>query len=560
MHRRSRILWSFWLAALTAAAVADHGLGVAAMDSKPSLFVNGETLLGVASPTRGVDAYLGIPFAAPPVGALRWQAPVEFRGNGGRRQAKAFAPACMQSPRILEWYRGMAERFGASRDVFADLAVAEDCLYLNVWAPRRMAQPRAAGLPVMVFVHGGSNRSGWSFEPNYHGHRLAARGVIVVSIAYRLGVFGFFSHPELAAQPVSANFGLHDQLAALRWVQRNVAAFGGDPQRVTVFGESSGAGNIAALMLSTASRGLLQRAILQSGGDFGWPRIRSLSEEQTRGLRLARALDAAAPPDLAAMRRLDAAQLLQTAEQVFRDHYHAPVLDGVIIRAQLDRQLDGKLDGPGDAEAGIRDAGIRDAGGGWPLRQLLIGSNTNEYYAADAGRGDATALERAVASAELLNTGEVRTALASTADVARALDRLATAESMLCPAQWLAAGVARSGRPVWMYEFARVREGSAAAALRAYHGAELPYVFGTHDAWLPTAAQDRRLSERMMDAWVQFARTGSPQSSRLPHWPRFEQPARSKVLRWDAPTRLIASPEPVLCRVYRERLDASAAQ
>lgn len=517
------------------------------MDSKPSLLVNGETLLGVASPTQGVDAYLGIPFAVPPVGALRWQAPVEFRGNGGRRQAKAFAPACMQSMRILDWYRGMAERFGASRDVFADLAVAEDCLYLNVWAPRRMAPPRAAGLPVMVFIHGGSNRSGWSFEPNYHGHRLAARGVIVVSIAYRLGVFGFFSHPQLAAQPVSANFGLHDQLAALRWVQRNVAAFGGDPQRVTVFGESSGAGNIAALMFAPASRGLLQRAILQSGGDFGWPRIRSLSAEQARGLELARALDAAAPPDLEALRRVDAAQLLRTAEQVFRDHYHAPVLDGLIIRAQLASQLEAQV-------------GAEDAAGGWPLQQLLIGSNTNEYYAADAGQGDAMAVDRAVANAELLNTGEVRNVLASTADVALALDRLATAESMLCPAQWLAAGVARSGRPVWMYEFARVREGRAAAALRAYHGAELPYVFGTHDAWLPTAAEDRELSERMMDAWVQFARTGSPQSSRLPHWPRFEQPGRSQVLRWDAPTRLIDSPEPVLCRVYRERLDARSAQ
>ncbi|MFM8518193.1 MAG: carboxylesterase family protein, partial [Nevskiaceae bacterium] len=268
----------------------------------PEVQLTGERLIGRESPSAGIHAFLGVPFAEPPVGPLRWQAPVDYLGRGGVRRAQQFAPACLQTPRILDWYRGMAERFGASRSVFKDLDTSEDCLYLNVWAPA--ARPKKLA-PVMVFIHGGSNRSGWSFEPNYHGHRLAAEGAVVVTLAYRLGVFGFFSHPELAGQSVTANFGLWDQLSALRWVQRNIARFGGDPSRVTVFGESSGAGNIAMLMVAPQARGLLHRAILQSGGDFGWPGLRSLAAEQSRGLQLAAAIDAKAPPDLAALRAMD---------------------------------------------------------------------------------------------------------------------------------------------------------------------------------------------------------------------------------------------------------------
>ncbi|MFM7432010.1 MAG: carboxylesterase/lipase family protein, partial [Gammaproteobacteria bacterium] len=502
---RSQFLQSFRFALLCLCSAVTSLSVVTFAESKPSLLVNGETLIGLRSAAAGVDAFLGVPFAAAPTGELRWQAPREFHGLGGTRQADRFAPACVQSMRILDWYRGMAERFGGSRSAFADLDTSEDCLYLNIWAPTKAGESSpSSGLPVMVFVHGGSNRSGWSFEPNYHGHRLAAEGVVVVSIAYRLGVFGFFAHPQLSG----ANFGLQDQLEALRWIQRNIASFGGDPQRVTMFGESSGAGNIAALMFSPASRGLLQRAILQSGSAFGWPKIRTLAEEQARGLELASALDLrqsaniADPSQIAALRRVEAKTLLQVAEDVYRDHYHAPVIDGEIITERLDEQL---------------------ARADWPLQQLMIGSNANEYYSATAGAGDPAALDRAVADAEILNTAEVRKVLSATPDVALALDRLATAESMLCPAQWLAAGVARAGRPVWMYQFARVREGAAAAQLRAYHGAELPYVFGTHDAWLPTSNDDWQLTQRMMAAWVAFARDGSPLAA-SPQWPRFTAP------------------------------------
>ena len=505
----------------------------------PVLEVNGETLVGVASPTPGVDAYLGIPFAAPPTGELRWRAPVDFQGRGGRREASAFAPACMQSPRILDWYRGMAERFGASRDIFPDLAVSEDCLYLNVWAPR---ERRDEPLPVLVFFHGGSNRSGWSFEPNYHGHRLAAEGVAVVTIAYRLGVFGFFSHPELEGERAQANFGLWDQLAALRWVRRHIGAFGGGKSRVTLFGESAGGGNIAALMLSSAARDLFTGAIIQSGGDFGWPGIRPLADEQARGLVLARALDADRPPGLEALRRVDAARLLEVAERVFAKHYHAPVVDGAIVTGPLRDQL---------------------ASNDGPLQRLMIGTNADEYYsAAQRGAGEA-AIDAAVAAADVLKMPAARAELGSTPDAADAIDRLATADSMLCPAQLLAEAVARGRRPVWMYEFTRVREGRPAAELGAYHGAELPYVFGTHDGWLPTSATDLRITRAMMQAWVRFATYGSPDPSAAglpvggtagPRWPPYGSTELSRVMRFDAEQVMVPPSEPVLCRLYRDQV------
>ena len=511
----------------------------ASSQSKPlavEVQVEGERLVGQQSPTVGINAFLGVPFAEPPVGPLRWQAPVDYRGRGEVRRADRFAPACMQSLRILEWYRGMAERFGSSRSVFEDLDTSEDCLYLNVWAPAaRPAKP----LPVMVFVHGGSNRSGWSFEPNYHGHRLAAEGAVVVSIAYRLGVFGFFSHPDLVTQPVAANFGLWDQLAALRWIQRNIARFGGDPQRVTVFGESAGAGNIAMLMVAPQARGLLHRAIVQSGGDFAWSGLRSLSAERARGLQLAAAVDAAAPPDLAALRALDARRLLQIAEEVFRDHYHAPVQDGVLVTQSIERQL---------------------AQGNVPLGSLLIGTNSNEYYAPVAPQAANEAFERTLASAEVLNSPEVRFELSKDSHVANAIDRLQTAESMLCPAQLLASATARARIPTWMYWFSRVRDGATAAQLGAYHGAELPYVFGTHDAWLPTSDIDWQLSRTMMRTWVNFAATGSPEGEGLPRWPQFRSPGPTNVLEWSTRPSVIDTPEPRLCEIYRSRLAASASQ
>ncbi len=188
-------------------------IGFSACSQNPMVIANKENLIGYYHKNTKIASFLGIPFAAPPIGNLRWQGPIPLKEKLTNRLTKKFAAACIQSPRILDWYRDMAEIFGSPRDVFPDLKTDEDCLYLNIWTP---SPNNKSKLPVMVYVHGGSNNSGWSYEPNYHGHSLAQKNVVVVSIAYRLGVFGFFSHPEINTNQPSSNFALWDQIAALK--------------------------------------------------------------------------------------------------------------------------------------------------------------------------------------------------------------------------------------------------------------------------------------------------------------------------------------------------------
>ncbi|MGI9223245.1 MAG: carboxylesterase family protein, partial [Woeseiaceae bacterium] len=178
---------------------------VAACTREPAVEVSGETLVGKHD--ADVIAFLGVPYAEPPVGDLRWRAPQPLTSTMPRRDATQFAPACMQTMRILDWYRYLAETFGGSRDYYPDLEVGEDCLYLNIWTP---TLDRDARLPVMVWLYGGSNISGWSYERNYHGQALADTGVIVVTVGYRVGLFGFMSHPDMDPTAPVTNFGIWD--------------------------------------------------------------------------------------------------------------------------------------------------------------------------------------------------------------------------------------------------------------------------------------------------------------------------------------------------------------
>ena len=253
----------------------------------PVVNVDGEALLGMHVEDGKVAAFLGVPFAEPPVGDLRWRAPRPLATKVNRRDVTEFAPACMQTMRILDWYRWMAESFGGSADHYDDLEISEDCLYLNVWTP---ALDLDAKLPVMVWIHGGSNKSGWSYERNYYGHKLAQEGVVVISVAYRQGPFGFLSHPDLPDDEPRANFGYWDLISSLQWIQDNIGAFGGDPNRVTLFGESAGAENILVLMFARAANGLFHRGVLQSSAGFGLVRMSTLADEQQRGRELADAL------------------------------------------------------------------------------------------------------------------------------------------------------------------------------------------------------------------------------------------------------------------------------
>jgi len=325
-------------------------IALAGCERPPSLTVDGELLVGKYV-GENVAAFLGIPFAEPPVGDLRWRAPQALTSKQERRDTTEFAPACMQTMRILDWYRYMAETFGASPDYYEDLEVSEDCLYLNIWTPTLDSDAR---LPVMVWIHGGSNISGWSYEKNYRGHILAPQGVIVITVAYRQGVFGFLSHPELEGERAVANFGLWDLVAALRWIQDNIEQFGGDPNRVTLFGESAGGENILALMAAEPAQHLFHRGVLQSASGIGLS-MPTVQDEQQRGSELMQAVGAKSLQDL---RKIDAATLLEAYTELAADHYHSPAIDDQLITKSTWKSLQSDK---------------------WPDHALIIGTNADEY-------------------------------------------------------------------------------------------------------------------------------------------------------------------------------------
>jgi para-nitrobenzyl esterase len=238
-----------------------------------------------------------------------------------------------------------------SPDYYDDLKVSEDCLYLNLWTPTLDSDAR---LPVLVWVHGGSNKSGWSYEDNYRGHVLASQDVVVITVAYRQGAFGFLSHPEFEGQDAVANFGLWDLAAALRWIQDNLERFGGDPNRVTLFGESAGSENILALMFSGDARNLFHRAALHSTAGYGLS-MPSLQDEQRRGSAL---MDAIGASSLQELRDTSAASVLETYTQLAADHYHSPAIDGQLITESTWESM---------------------RSGRWPEHAVIIGTNADEY-------------------------------------------------------------------------------------------------------------------------------------------------------------------------------------
>lgn len=477
---------------------------------RPQVVANGEQLAGEwADDAKSVAAFKGIPFAAAPLGDRRWRAPRPHAPREGVQSATSFAPACMQDDIIVDWYAEVAAAFGQSPDVVErPHGVSEDCLYLNVWTNALRAQ---ALQPVMVWIHGGSNEGGWAYEPNYVGTNLARRGVVVVSIAYRLGAFGFFAHPALESEdgePV-ANFGWLDQFAALEWIRDNVAAFGGDPENVTVFGESAGAGDLLNMIGADRARGLVQRFIAQSHATDLAGRAR-LGDEQGKGMRIAAALgianDAGA---LTRLRAVPASELLAAAKTALPDHYY----DIVVDRRTLEQTPLAWL-----AEQSRVDV------------DLLAGVNADEwtmYLEEDTDWPDVDAwLEQHQPG----TAARLRELVSGEPTARRALDRLRTAYDMTCSLRRAAISITTKGGRAFLYEFTRARQGPGGDALGAYHGTEIPYVFDTHDAWLPTNAADRRLTGAVMDFWVQFARTGDPNIDGRKHWPQYRVEDRRTML------------------------------
>ena len=444
----------------------------------------------------GLSVYKGIPFAAPPVGDLRWRPPVHVAPWTGTRAADAFAPACMQ--------------VGVSMPGETPPKVSEDCLYLNIWTPAKTADEH---LPVIVWIYGGGYINGSASMPLYWGDRLAHKGVIVVTIAYRLGPLGFLAHPELTRESPhhsSGNYGLMDQIAALEWIQRNIAAFGGDPKNVTIAGQSSGAISVSILMASPLAKGLFQRAIGESGGLFEPLQLGPkflLANAERDGEKYAASLGAASLEEL---RRLPASLLTGNAGGICH-----PVIEPYVLPLS-----------PYEAFTSGQQNDV----------PLLIGSNAEEARAmVDVTHESAATFDSDVEH----SVGQLPPALVAayphTTDEQARQARLDLERDLRFGWDmwaWARLQAGTGQNHVYYYSFRQrppFPAGSVYEGWGASHFAELWYVFDhlNQSPWNWTSA-DRRVAEEMSSYWVNFARSGNPNGPGLPAWPAFTN-AESKV-------------------------------
>lgn len=443
----------------------------------------------------GLMVFKGIPFAEAPVGARRWQAPVPKAPWEGVREATAFGPACFQPESKLN-------------NIYAanPYPMSEDCLSLNIWSPAN-----AKNAPVFFWIYGGALWGGASRDPMYDGARMARRGVVVVSINYRLGVLGWLAHPELSkenASGLSGNYGLLDQIEALRWVQRNIASFGGDPTNVTIAGESAGGLSVMYLMASPPARGLFARAIAESAYMISTPELKTprfgAPSAEASGVALAEKLHA---PSLAALRAMDPAQLTNAGAAAGFAPFGA--VDGKILAGQI---------------VDVFDKGEQ------ARVPLLAGFNAGEIRSLKVLAPPAPATAAEYEQRIRANYGDLADAflrLYPASDYKESI--LATTRDALYG--WTAERLVRKqsalGVPSYLYLWDHAYPAAESAGLHAFHASELPYVFGSFDGtpplWpkVPDTAPERGLSNAMIGYWTSFARTGKPQSEGAAAWPAF---------------------------------------
>jgi len=426
----------------------------------------------------GVASFKGIPYAAPPMGEGRWVAPAPVARWSTPRDATRFGADCMQN--------------AVPGDVSLGAPMAEDCLFLNVWTPK----PATGGkLPVMVWIHGGGFVAGSGALDVTDGAQLAKRGVVVVTLNYRLGRFGFFAHPGLGE---GSNWGLMDQIAALQWVKRNIAAFGGDPANVTLFGESAGGQSVARLMAATVARGLFAKAITASGGGRDrWP---TLAEAQAKSSAFAAKTGAG---DLAALRALPAETVrggitILNKEEGF---YSGPVTDGAIVPGHADAVFAAGrqaripfIAGSNDDELGFVPAPFLPMINGPVLKELGAGAE-----AVKAAYGSEDKATRYLAGDAIF--GE--------------------------PALALASRHARSAAPTWLYRFGYVAEAKREPGKGAGHASDVPFQFGNLPA--DASAADRAAAAQLMTYWTNFARSGDPNGTGPAAWSRLD-PVKPSLL------------------------------
>jgi para-nitrobenzyl esterase len=438
-----------------------------------------------------VESFKGVPNAAAPVGSLRWAPPKAPAAWAGDRLADQYGLICPQ-PVNANGIPNEGGAFGAS---------GEDCLFLNVWAPKA-----AHKAPVMLWIHGGSNTVGAGSLGAYDGSAFVRDGVIVVSINYRLGLLGFFAHPALTKAARSdeplANYGVMDQIAALKWVQRNIAAFGGDPANVTVFGESAGGVDILALMASPKAKGLFAKAVVESGGGWGPPDL--LADQEAKGA--AAAIKAGAPPN-ATVEQLRALPVSALTTKAIRA---GPItIDGRMLK-----------ESPSQAFADGHAADV----------PLMIGSNSFE--------ASLMALFGVPASMMLATVpAQVKAAYADKPTDEAKAHAIFTDAVMGGPARWIA-GKESSGQPAYLYHFSYVLDVQRPTSKGAGHASEIPYVFNSWDTLgalrmgMAVSEQDMAVTRLVHACWASFAKTGAPHCGDGPAWPAYT-PANDTLMEFD---------------------------
>lgn len=469
---------------------------------------------GFYNKDKSIREFSGIPYAAPPVGELRWKAPQPVQSWHGVRQLDHFSDAAMQSKtspilaKILSLSLGTNE-FLRNSDVKYNEKVSEDCLYLNVWTGAKSNSERR---PVIVYIHGGSFTSGSGSMDLYNGENMAKKGVVFVNINYRLGIFGFMANPELTKEAdyhASGNYGILDQIAALKWVKNNIAEFGGDPDKVTIAGESAGAGSVNILMASPLAKGLFQRAIGESGAFFseesnGNP-ARTLAKAEQDGVKLQKSLNKASVED---MRKMSAEDLMKAS----KNETIVPNIDGYVL--------------PDTVYNIFKQGKQNDV-------PILVGSNADEgslltlpwpvYSAVSADKFKAieekTYGDKAKELFKLYPFNTDSQAAKAQREIAR--DQLFTWQMNT----W-AKLQSRTGKSkVYYYYFDKVQPGpSRFRELGAYHSSEIAYAYNNLDKVdLPYAEVDKNLSDVMSSYWINFAKSGNPNGETLPTWSEFNE-------------------------------------
>lgn len=483
--------------------------------------VNG--VVQASAPQGGVRVFRGIPYAAPPVGALRWKEPQPVKNWRGTRPAAAFGPRCMQQALFSDM-------------VFRSNGTSEDCLYLNVWTPAKAARSSKERLPVLVYFYGGGFVAGDGSEPRYDGESMAGKGIVALTVNYRLGVFGFMAHPELSKESpnhASGNYGLLDQTAALRWVHDNIAAFGGDPAKVTIAGESAGSLSVSAQLASPLTKDLIAAAIGESGSVLGTLPPVKLEEAEQVGAKWAATLG---DGSLASLRAMTAQQILDGAAKARTVRFNLTI-DGYFFP---------------------EPPGVRYAAGNQVRVPLLAGWNSEEMGGRALLGGQPptpAAYEKAVRGLYGDKAGEIlklypgdtaEEVLQSATDLAG--DRFIGYSTW----KWIDAHMQSSGQPVYRYYFARPRpalvsnaDAGASSASRpaplkgAVHSAEIEYAMGNLAgnkvfAW---TADDRKVSEVMQGFFVNFIKTWNPNGDGLPGWPTLNADGPPRVMRIDVESK-----------------------